>query len=469
MLYICYAKKYWIKNIVKCFGSRSLKFHLIPMTSDRFDSPIPVCISALHYVLTLGVAAASYIVTSQSVFRKVEGDAAIVADRRPVLNILFAFFAFWTTTQVAAGDVVEVVYLEIQTPRPPILSTLERRPDDIGYSGAQVGLNDINSTGAFLGQKYKLRKVTVPVEEDPLEAATHILGSSGLLVLDAPAEVLTGIADLPAAKAALLFNASSGDLSLRNDACRPNLLHTVSSDAMRTDALAQFFLSKRRTDLAMITGKHARDQAYAIAVRRSLRKFGLELKAEKVWGFESDMRRSAAQEVPIFTQELGDYDTLIVADEWHDFGRYLLYNTWHARPVAGSEGLTAVTWSPVIENWGAVQLQRRFEALAGRGMTSEDYAAWAALRTIGEAVSRTGSNDPVALRAYILSEDFEIAGFKGRPLTFRNWNGQLRQPIALAHARALVATAPLEGFMHQSNTLDSLGFDRPESTCAAFQ
>jgi ABC transporter substrate binding protein (PQQ-dependent alcohol dehydrogenase system) len=123
----------------------------------------------------------------------------------------------------------------------------------------------------------------------------------------------------------------------------------------------------------------------------------------------------------------------------------------------------------VIENWGAVQLQRRFETLAGRGMTSEDYAAWAAVRTIGEAVSRVGSSDPDALRTYILSKDFELAGFKGRPLTFRNWNGQLRQPIALAHARALVATAPLEGFMHQTNTLDSLGFDRPESTCAAFQ
>lgn len=386
-----------------------------------------------------------------------------------MLNILVALFAVWTAATVAAADVVEIVYLEVKTPRPPVLSTLERRPDDIGHAGAQVGLNDINTTGAFLGQAYTLRKITVSVEEDPLEAADQILGRSGLLVLDAPAEVLTEIADLPAAETALLFNASSGDTKLRNDACRPNLLHTIPSTAMRTDALAQFFLSKRRTDLAMITGTHSRDRAYAEAIRTSLRKFGLKLKAEKVWDFNSDMRRSAAQDVPLFTQELGDYDTLIVADEWHDFGRFVLYNTWQARPVAGSEGLTAVAWTPVIENWGAVQLQRRFETLAGRGMTSEDYAAWAAVRTIGEAVSRVGSSDPDALRTYILSKDFELAGFKGRPLTFRNWNGQLRQPIALAHARALVATAPLEGFMHQTNTLDSLGFDRPESTCAAFQ
>ena len=71
------------------------------------------------------------------------------------------------------------------------------------------------------------------------------------------------------------------------------------------------------------------------------------------------------------------YDALLVADEVHDFGRYVLYNTWQARPVAGSEGLSAVTWSPVIEQWGAAQLQSRFEETAGRGMQPQDYAAWA--------------------------------------------------------------------------------------------
>ncbi len=43
------------------FGAHSLKLHLIPMASDHFALPIPACISALHCMLTLGVAAASYI------------------------------------------------------------------------------------------------------------------------------------------------------------------------------------------------------------------------------------------------------------------------------------------------------------------------------------------------------------------------------------------------------------------------
>lgn len=172
--------------------------------------------------------------------------------------------------------------------------------------------------------------------------------------------------------------------------------------------------------------------------------------------------------MPLFTQDLGRYDALILTDELRDFGRYVLYNTWLPRPVVGSEGLSALGWAPVIEQWGAAQLQSRFGKEHSRAMTANDYAAWAAVRTLGEAVTRTKETDPATLRAYILSDAFELAGFKGRPLTYRGWNGQLRQPIALAHPRALVAQAPLEGFLHRVNELDSLGLDEPESTCAAF-
>ena len=34
--------------------------------------------------------------------------------------------------------------------------------------------------------------------------------------------------------------------------------------------------------------------------------------------------------------------------------------------------------------------------------------------------------------------------------------------------RAVTALAPLEGFLHQINELDTLGVDAPESPCTAF-
>jgi ABC transporter substrate binding protein (PQQ-dependent alcohol dehydrogenase system) len=349
------------------------------------------------------------------------------------------------------------------------LSNLDPIPENNGLAGALTGLQDNVTTGKFLGQTYTMTSAVVAQGGDPLAVAKDMLATSPYLILDAPSDIILAISDLDEAKDAIVFNAASGYVALRDTACRANVLHSVPSIAMRTDALAQVLVQKRWTDLVMISGTYPADLAYATAMRRSLTKFGLKLSDEKTWDASADMRRTASQEIPLFTQDFGDYDALILADELHDFGRYVLYNTWAARPIVGSEGLSPRTWSPVMEQWGAAQLQSRFEQQHSREMTSEDYAAWAAIRTLGEAVTRTNTNDPATLRDYILSDAFELAGFKGRPLTYRGWNGQLRQPIAVVHPRALVAQAPLEGFLHQTNEMDSLGLDRPESKCEVFE
>ncbi|MEO1551441.1 MAG: ABC transporter substrate-binding protein [Pseudomonadota bacterium] len=364
---------------------------------------------------------------------------------------------------------VTVTYLKVEEELPPTLSNLDPVPDDLGLAGAQVGLDDNATTGRFLGQTYALEMIEVYLGEDPKAAAADALAQSPYLVVDAPFEVQLAIADLEAAQGAVLFNISAPEASLRGAECRANLLHTLPSNAMRTDALAQFLVKRRWDRLALIEGVHGADKAYADSLRASLEKFGLGLRSEKTWAFDADMRRNAAQEVPLFTQDLKDHDVLLVADEVHDFGRYIAFNTWEPRPIAGSEGLAAEAWSPVVEQWGAAQLQSRFTKSAGRDMRPRDYAAWAALRTLGEAVTRTNSGDPATLRAFILGPDFELAGFKGRPLSYRDWNGQLRQPIPLVHPRAVVAVAPLEGFLHPTSELDTLGQDRPETTCTAFE
>lgn len=369
----------------------------------------------------------------------------------------------------AAGEVtVAVTYLRAETEAPAVLSNLDPAPEDLGIAGAEVALADNATTGRFLGQSHTLEIVSVAPGGDAVAAAAAALAASPLLILDAPADTLLAIADLPAAEGALLLNATAPDTRLRDADCRANLLHTAPSLAMRTDALMQFMVQRRWTDLVLVAGTYAEDVAFAAALERSARKFGLKLRDSKTWAFDADMRRNASQEVPLFTQSFGDYDALLIADEADDFGRYIPYNTWVARPVAGSEGLVPTAWAPVLEQWGAAQLQSRFAEHAGRTMRAEDYGAWAALRAIGEGVTRTGSADPATLRAFLLSDAFELAGFKGRPLTFRPWNGQMRQPIALVHARALVEMAPLEGFLHQHTDLDTLGIDAPETACTAF-
>lgn len=372
-------------------------------------------------------------------------------------------------TAVHADVSLNVVYLRVAEEMPPVLSNLDPRPDDLGLAGAMLGLEDNRTTGRFLGQTHEMRVIEVPQGGDVAPAVMEALGASDLVLVDAPAQALEEIADLDAARDALLFNVAATDVYLRGAGCRANVLHTIPSRAMLADALMQALLAKKWTDLALVTGQRAGDEAWAAALRESAAKFRLDIRGEKTWGVEADMRRNASAEVPLFTQDLKDHDVLLVADEAGDFGRYIAYNTMAPRPVAGSEGLVPVAWSRVVEQWGAAQLQSRFAGLAGRDMESRDYAAWAAMRSIGEAVTRTNAADAATLKAYILSDDFELAGFKGRPMSYRAFNGQLRQPIALVTERAVVADAPMEGFLHSENELDTLGLDRPESACTAFE
>lgn len=368
----------------------------------------------------------------------------------------------------AAETQVTVHYLKQIVPPPPTLSNLDPVPEDLGTRGAELGLQDNITTGRFLGQSYDLAVTLVEDGDGFAAAARAALGDTDLLILDAPMTQLLAVADLPEAASALLFNSGAEDAALRDEACRANILHTLPSATMRADALMQFFVARRWTEIALIEGDRDDDRAWADTMERSARKFGLSFGKRKTWAFDADMRRNASQEVPIFTQDLGDYDVLLVADAADDFARYISYNTWRPRPVAGSEGLRPVAWHRVVEQWGAAQLQSRFFDLAGRDMRDRDYAAWAAMRAIGEAVTRTGASDAATLRGYMLSDAFELAGFKGVPQTFRSWNGQMRQPIPLIHERALVAQAPLDGFLHQRNELDTLGIDEAESACTAF-
>ncbi len=361
---------------------------------------------------------------------------------------------------------VELLYFEQEIERPPVLSNLVSWPDDEGEQGAIAGVSDNNTTGKFLKQLYSLEKIHVAVDEEVLDRAREVLQGAKIVVMNVPGDTLQQIADLPEARDDLLINAGSADTSLRDTECRANVLHTLPSRAMLTDALMQFFSKRKWTSVFLLEGNRPVDGLFAESVRRSAKKYRISIDHEKKWLDDSDMRRNAAAEIPLFTQAR-KYDVVAVADEDDDFGQYVMYNTWLPRPVAGTAGLEPVAWHRVVEQWGAAQLQSRFEEQAGRGMNSVDYAAWAAVRAVGEAVTRIKNSEPEKVLQYILSDDFSIAGFKGKKMTFRKWNGQLRQPVPLVHPQSVVALAPIEGFLHQLTELDTLGLDRPESGCSA--
>jgi len=369
----------------------------------------------------------------------------------------------------ARTEPLRIDWLEHRAVPPPVLSNMRAEPENLGLAGAELALADITTTGRFTGQSYDLHQTVIAPEGDFLSAAKALLAEGAkILVTRAPADDLLALADLPQAKDALILNTSAPEGRLREEDCRANLLHTLPSYEMRTDALAQFIVTRRWTRLALIEGTLPEDAAYASALKSSLNKFGLDLLAEKTWAYDANMRRAAAAEVPLFTQDLPEHDLLLVADEPGDFARYVAYNTWEPRLLAGSEGAKPVGWAGVVEQNGAAQLQNRFRAETGREMSADDYAAWVAITALGEAATRAPEHTSTTLRNYMLSADFRLGGFLGTPLSFRAWNGQLRQPIPIVTERAVVALAPFEGFLHPVSELDTLGPDRPETRCHAF-
>jgi ABC transporter substrate binding protein (PQQ-dependent alcohol dehydrogenase system) len=233
---------------------------------------------------------------------------------------------------------------------------------------------------------------------------------------------------------------------------------------MKADALAQYMMKKRWINWFLVTGMTQADQLYSNAIKRAAKRFGINIVSEKQWTHTYDARRTAQSDVPVFTQGV-IYDVLVVADEQGLFGEYFNYRSWIPRPIAGTQGLVPTSWHRTHEQWGAVQMQNRFKEQAKRWMGEQDYGAFLAVRAIGEASVRTKSGNIQTIKEYLFSEKFALQGYKGKPLSFRPWNGQLRQPVLLADARSLVSVAPIEGFLHPKTELDTLGYDQSESAC----
>jgi hypothetical protein len=231
-------------------------------------------------------------------------------------------------------------------------SPLDHVAEDEGAAGVRLGIADSNTTGRFTGQVFALTERWLEPGAD-VGAAVRAFRSQGIrfVIADLPAEGLLAVADAGRAEGTLALNVRASDDRLRNEDCRENVLHIAPSRAMPADAL-----------------------------RRSARRFGAKIAAEKIWSFRFGPGRADTghvvlqTEIPAFTR-VADHDVLVVADEANVFGEYLSGRTALPRPVVGTHGILATTWSPVHEQWGAMQLQKRFRRQAGRGMTARDYAA----------------------------------------------------------------------------------------------
>src|SRR3954463_1499497 len=323
-------------------------------------------------------------------------------------------------TPVLAADPIEIGigYLG-RTGGKAKLSLLALPAENDVMAGARLAVEDNNTTGRFLNQRFTLEEVRLRDNEDVAKAALALAARNGFIIADLPADELLKAADALRDRGTLLLNAGSIDDRLREQDCRSNVLHVAPTRSMLADALAQYLVWKQWKRWLFVVGSHEQDRLYADALRRAATRFGAKIVQERIFEDTGGARRTDSgvtliqRQKPGFTQAAPAYDVLVAADESEVFASYLPYRTWDPRPVAGSAGLVPTSWDAAQDQWGATQLQNRFVKLASRRMSALDMQAWTAARMIGEAASRVNSGDAKAISDFLRGPSFSIAAFKG--------------------------------------------------------
>lgn len=262
-----------------------------------------------------------------------------------------------------------------------------------------------------------------------------------------------------------VINAGHAADALRQADCRRNLWHSAPSDRMKADAIAQVLATRRWQQVLLLTGPGADDAVRSATVQAAIRRYGLKLVASKPFKLSADPReRDLANPLLLTGPAVGAYDVVWVVDSDGEFATTLPFRTGLPRPVVGDGGLSALAWHPRFERFGAPQVTRRLTKAAGRPMAAHDWSLWIAGKALVAAA--TGAAKKPADFARLLA-GAEVDGSKGVALSWRPWDGQLRQPLLLGDAQAVAALAPADGVLHPKNTLDTLGADAPEKLCKA--
>jgi len=172
-------------------------------------------------------------------------------DLRAVLVLSLAALSTIVASPPASAQDINAAVLRIDYPSLLPLSRLDLPAENRGFAGARLATDDNRTTGQFMGQTYATKEVHVTPDKAVESFRALMDEGTRLVVVIADSADLLAMADA-APSDALLLNAASGDTTLRSAQCRANVLHVAPSDAMRTDAVAQFLVWKRWDDWFLI-------------------------------------------------------------------------------------------------------------------------------------------------------------------------------------------------------------------------
>ena len=340
---------------------------------------------------------------------------------------------------------------------------LYKRP----IAGAELGLKDIKPFQRMSKVKFNLVKKRIKNNEDSAEVIyKHILENNiKFILLDFPASELLKITNKIIELNITSINVSSKNNELRSSKCNKNLFHTIPSERMLSDSLAQYLSEKKWRKILVLTGPLEIDKLKSNSFIESAKQFGLKIIDNRKFVLGNDPRAREQNDLDFLTGS-AKYDAVYIADTLKEFSYRVPFATHNPAIVIGSSGLIPRAWHWSYLRHGAPQVHGRFERMHKRRMTEEDWAAWVAMRAIAEAIVRFKDNENFSFNDTFINKEFKLDGSKGPVLNFRSWNRQLRQPIMLSTENWVTSIAPLSSFIHRENNLDTIGMDNKTSKCA---
>ena len=99
-----------------------------------------------------------------------------------------------------------------------------------------------------------------------------------------------------------------------------------------------------------------------------------------------------------------------------------------AAPRVGS-GYRATLWEATLDAHGARELNERFFSRWGMPMDPPAWAAYTAVKILGNAVAATGFSESQSLAAHLVAAGTEFEVHKGANVSFRDQDHQLLQPL----------------------------------------
>ena len=340
---------------------------------------------------------------------------------------------------------------------------LYKRP----IAGAKLGLKDIKPFQRMAKVKFKLMSLRIKnIDTASNDILNHINSNNiKIILLDLPAAELSNVVNKISNLNLAVINISSKNNELRSSNCNQNLFHTIPSERMLSDSLAQYLSDKKWRKVLILTGPLEIDKAKSESFIESAKQFGLKIVDNRSFLLGNDPRARDQNDLDFLTGS-AKYDAVYISDTHKEFSYGVPFATHIPSAVIGSSGLTPRAWHWSYLRHGAPQVHGRFERMNQRRMTEEDWAAWVAMRAIAEALVRFKDNENFSFHNSFVSENFKLDGSKGPVLNFRKWNRQLRQPIMLSTDNWVTSIAPLESFVHRENNLDTIGIDSKTSKCS---